>query len=261
MSWAGNKISTFCNHVFYMSMWFLFFSYANSFAATLDDGNNFLKKGQLNEAIQSYETLVKEGYIGHELFFNLGTAYAKKGNASQAVFNFEKALRLKPMDELTRQQLIQLNLKLQDKPSIYEDTGLLAFIKKVQFALSIDAWAFLSILFMLMLALAIFISYKFQQLKSRKFIFLSSIVWFLLSGFSVLMARNSYHFKYLQLEGVVHSESIKVFDQPDPNSVIQFNLHQGTKVEIDDSTANMYHIRYAEKKGWIVNKDVQKIEL
>ena len=190
-----------------------------------------------------------------------GNYFLKNGDYDKAILNFEKALRLKPLDKITKTEIINLNLKLQDRPPIYEDTGLLAFFKMVQFSLSIDAWAFLSIVFMLMLTLAIFISYKFQKMKGRQIIFLSSILWFILSGFGVVMARNNYHFKYLQTEGIVNSESIKVFDRAEPNSVILFNLHLGTKVEIDDSSSNMYHIQFAEKKGWIMNKDVQKIEL
>ncbi len=242
-------------------LFLLLFSTVVANAATLEEGNAYLQKGDLDKAIDQYEEVVKEGYIGFELFFNLGTAYTLKGETSKAIFNFEKALRIKPMHRITQQQLIQLNLKLPDKPSIYEDTGLLAFIKKVQFSLSIDAWAFLSIFFMLLVPLVIFVSYKKPHLKLRKLVFMTSILWFFMSGFSVLMARNCYHYKYLHAEAVIFDESIKVFDQPDPNSTILFNLHQGTKVEITDSTANMYYIQYSEKKGWVVNQDVQKIEL
>lgn len=224
-------------------------------------GNAFLQSREYDKAIESYEEQVKQGYIGHELFFNLATAYAKMGVTDKAILNFEKALRLQPLDKITKDQIIELNLKLQDKPPIYEDTGLLAFFKRVQFSLSIDAWAFFSIFFMLILALMIFFSYKYQKMKGRQLIFLSSILWFLLSGFSVVMARNNYHYKYLHTEGVVNKESIKVFDRAETNSVISFNLHLGTKVEIDDSSSNMYHIQFAEKEGWIINKDVAKIEL
>lgn len=232
-----------------------------SFTPTVPNPDESLKNGDYDNAIREYENKVNEGYIGHELFFNLATAYQKKGVIDKALLNFEKALRLKPLDKPTRDQIIELNLRLQDKPPIYEDTGLLAFFKKIQFSLSIDSWAFLSIVFMIILALSIFISYKFRKMKGRQLIFLSSILWFVLSGFSVVMARNNYHFKYLHSEGIVNKESIKVFDRAEANSVILFNLHSGTKVDINDSTASMYHIQFAEKEGWIINKDVQKIEL
>jgi len=235
------------------------FSYADDTHGT--GLNDYLENGNYDKAIESYEAKVKQGLISHELFFNLATAYQKKGIVDKALLNFEKALRLKPLDKITRDQITELNLKLQDKPPIYEDTGLLAFFKKIQFSLSIDAWAFLSILCMIMLALVIFISYKFQKMKGRQLIFLSSVVWLILSGFSVVMARNNYHYKYLHTEGIVNNESIKVFDRAEANSVILFNLHLGTKVEIDDSSSNMYHIEFAEKEGWIMHKDVQKIEL
>jgi tetratricopeptide (TPR) repeat protein len=253
MNWVKNSLCLAIGLIGFLSI------YADMIYAP--NGDEFLRQGNYDKAIESYEAEIKQGFIGHQLFFNLGTAYAKKGIVDKALLNFEKAHRLKPLDKVTKSEIINLNLKLQDKPPVYEDTGLLAFFKKVQFSLSIDAWAFLSILFMIMLALVIFISYRFQKMKGRQLVFLSSILWFILSGFSVVMARNNYHFKYLHSEGIVNKESIKVFDRAEVNSVILFNLHSGTKVEIDDSSSNMYHIQFAEKEGWIINKDVQKIEL
>jgi tetratricopeptide (TPR) repeat protein len=237
------------------------FTLLTGWAVSLDEGNTLLKNGQIDEAIQSYEGIVQQGYIGHELFFNLGTAYSKKGNISKALYNFEKAMRLSPLDKATRQQIVQINLRQQDKPPIYEDTGLLAFIKRIQFGLGIDVWAGLSIFFMCLFALVVFISYRFKGLKARKTIFLSSILWILCSAASVLMARNSYHYKYLHTEGIVGKESVRVFEQPDPNATISFNLHEGAKVEINDSTSTMYRIQFAEKKGWMLRNDVWKIEL
>jgi tetratricopeptide (TPR) repeat protein len=238
-----------------------FFSIIPMNANGLDKANSCLKSGKYDEAISSYESIVKEGFIGFELFFNLGTAYSKKGDVPNAILNFEKALRIKPMNKIARQQLVQLNLQLRDKPAIYEDTGLLGILKKIQFGLSIDGWAFLSIFLMLLVPTSIYISYKFKKLKRKQLIFLSSIFWFLLSGISVLMARNCYHYKYLHEEAIVFPESIKVFDQPDNNSLLLFNLHQGTKVEILDSAKNMYEVQYSEKKGWITEQDVKKIQL
>jgi tetratricopeptide (TPR) repeat protein len=135
MNWGRNSFFVFA----------LMFLFTSTYASKDLAGDTFLKNGDYKKAIEAYESVVQEGYIGHELFFNLGTAYSKIGNVSQSILNFEKALRLSPLDKATKEQLMQLNIKLQDKPSIYEDTGLLAFIKKVQFALSIDAWAFLSV--------------------------------------------------------------------------------------------------------------------
>lgn len=252
---------TFVSSVVKKIFFVFLLSYFSVYAGPNLGGDEFLKNGDYDKAIESYESTVKHGYIGFELFFNLGTAYSKKGDSPNAILNFEKAIRVKPMDKRATQQLVQLNLQIRDKPAIYENSGLLGILKKIQFGLSIDGWAFLSIFLMLLVPLSVFISYKFQRIKRKQLIFLSSIVWFLLSGFSVVMARNGYHHKYLHAEAVVFPESIKVFDKSDINSSILFNLHQGTKVEILDSTKNMYYVQSAEKKGWIMNKEVKKIEL
>jgi len=271
MSWVRNRIFLethgHTNHksIFpYVPMWCKkSFFILSIFCGILfaNDGNTFLKNGEYDKAITSYEAQVNDGFLSNELFFNLATAYQKTGNTPLAILNFEKALRLKPLDKQTTQQLIQLNLQLQDKPVIYEDTGLLAFLKIVQFGLSIDAWAFLSILFMLLVPAVIFISYKYKKWKFRKIIFTSSITWFLLSGFCVVMARNNYHYKYLHTEAVVLEESLIVYDASNTSSKIMLNVHAGTKLEVNDSTESMYKIQFSGNNGWVLRKCVKMIEL
>lgn len=236
-------------------------SSGSAMADGIEEGNSFLKQKKYEDASKSYEKIILEGYISHDLFYNLGIAYLNQNKRYKAVLNFEKALRLKPMDASTHMRIVQVNMNLSDKPPIYEDTGFLAFINKVQFALPIDAWAVLSIFMMLLVAGCIFVSYKFPVLKGKKIIFVSSGLWLVLSVLCIILARNSYHYKYLSNEAIVSGESIRVYDKSDVNSSILFNLHEGTKVDIVDEENGMYHVEFAEKSGWISTKDVEKIAL
>lgn len=230
-------------------------------ASDLTEANSFLKSGDLDKAIVAYEAMLNQDYVGFELFYNLGTAYEKKGDRFKALLNFERASLLKPADVNTRSRINEINAELIDHPPIFENTGLLSVLNRIQYSLPIDGWAALSIFFMFCIPLSIFIVYKFEHLPRKKLIFSLNILWFTLSAISLIIARNVYHHKYLELHGLVNKESIAVKSNPDPNAAILFNLHECTKVEVSDSSGLMYFIRFAEKSGWINKSDIHTIAL
>lgn len=230
-------------------------------ASDLSEANRYLKSGEYEKAIEVYESRVEEGYVSFELFYNLGVAYNKQNNQLKALLNFEKAALVNPLNSDTRSQINDINISLVDKPPIYDSAGLMSVLSQVQFMLSIDTWAILSIFFMILIPVSVFMVYKFKRFKGRSAILGLCIVWFLLSGLCVLMARNGYHYKYLHLQGLVNKESISVKSTPESNSAILFNLHQATKVEVTDSVESMFHIKFIEQEGWVAKSDILRITL
>ena len=61
----------------------------NSFEA----GNALYKKGQYEQAIQAYESVVQtDKKESADLYFNLGNCYYKLNQVAPAIYNYEKAL-------------------------------------------------------------------------------------------------------------------------------------------------------------------------
>lgn len=83
-----------------------------------DKGNNLYQKGNYQEAINVYESVLKSGQQSAELYFNLGNCFYKLNKVAPAIFNFEKALLLKPNDAE-----IQNNLDFAQKMTIDEVVG------------------------------------------------------------------------------------------------------------------------------------------
>jgi tetratricopeptide (TPR) repeat protein len=61
---------------------------------TLQKGNTYYREGAYDKAIEAYEKLVDEGYIGTSLFYNLGNANYRIGKIGYAILYYEKALEL-----------------------------------------------------------------------------------------------------------------------------------------------------------------------
>ena len=80
-----------------------------------DKGNNLYQKGNYQEAITAYKSVVNSGQQSAELYFNLGNCFYKLNKVAPAIYNFEKALLLNPNDTE-----IQNNLSFAQKMTIDE---------------------------------------------------------------------------------------------------------------------------------------------
>src|SRR3981081_3475524 len=71
-------------------------------AVTAADESAFAKANQayaearLQEAAESYESLVQSGHWNATLFYDLGNAYYRLGSFGKAILNYERALALDP---------------------------------------------------------------------------------------------------------------------------------------------------------------------
>jgi tetratricopeptide (TPR) repeat protein len=80
---------------------------APSAAVQFDAANRLYEQGRYREAAAAYERLLAQGRATSALYFNLGNAWFKAGEAGRAILNYRLAERLAPRDPD-----IQANLRL-----------------------------------------------------------------------------------------------------------------------------------------------------
>lgn len=68
-------------------------------AASLGAGNAAYQNGDYISAIGEYESLIAEGIVHEDLYYNLGNANFRAGRFGHALFNYERALRVAPGQE------------------------------------------------------------------------------------------------------------------------------------------------------------------
>jgi tetratricopeptide (TPR) repeat protein len=82
---------------------------ARAGADTLEErfaaANEAYFRGDVGAAAQGYERLVELGVRDADVFYNLGTAYARQGQYGRAIAAFERALRVRPGDADARAAL------------------------------------------------------------------------------------------------------------------------------------------------------------
>src|ERR1700744_4091285 len=80
-----------------------------------DKANALYAKGQYNQALDSYQQLLKGGFQSPAVYFNMGNASYKNGDIAPAILYLEKAHKMAPADDDINYNLKYVNLKTIDK--------------------------------------------------------------------------------------------------------------------------------------------------
>lgn len=226
-----------------------------------EKGNVLYQKGQYEQAIQAYESVLDSRQQSADLYFNLGNCYYKLNKVAPSIYNYEKALVLAPEDAD-----IANNLKFAQKLTIDE----VKEVPKVGFAKLLhdftgmyhyNTWAWISIVFGLMF-LGFFIGYYFSLAAVLKRIFFFGMfVWVLFLLVSVgaaIFERN--HF-VTDRPAIVFAEVTEVKSEPQKASPATFILHEGTKVFVKEILGKWKKIELTDgTEGWIESGAIREVK-
>ncbi len=226
-----------------------------------EKGNALYQKGNYQEAITTYESILNSKKQSAELYFNLGNCYYKLNKVAPSIYNYEKALLLNPEDAE-----IQNNLKFAQKLQIDEvkEVPKVGFSKLIQDFTSTfhyNTWAWISVGFAT-LFLLFFVGYYFSQTTTSKRVFFIGLFLVL---FLLLISVSSAFFERNQNQNdrpaIVFAEVASVKSEPKNNSNDAFVLHEGTKVYVKETLDNWLKIQLADgTDGWIEKGNVKELK-
>lgn len=227
-----------------------------------EKGNAFYQKGQYKDAIQEYESIIDGGkQQSAELYFNLGNSYYKLNKVAPSIYNYEKALVLKPHDPETLN-----NLKFAKKLTIDEikEVPKVGFAKLIQNFTGIfhyNTWAYISVAIAFAFLLS-FIGYYFSQLTLTKRIYFIGmfilLVALVLSASAGMSEKN--HFDN-DRPAIVFAELSEVRSKPQKAGAAIFLLHEGAKVYVKESLGQWKKIELTDgTEGWIDGTTIKEVK-
>ena len=227
-----------------------------------ESANALYQKGQYQQAVDAYESIIKEDkQQSAELYFNLGNSYYKLNKVAPSIYNYEKALVLKPHDPD-----VLNNLKFAKKLTIDEikEVPKVGFAKLIQNFTSIfnyNTWAKISVGISFAFLLA-FIGYYFSQLTlSKRIYFIGMFVLLvaLLLSVSAGMSQKN-HFDN-DRPAIVFAELSEVHSEPRKAGSAILLLHEGAKVYVKETIGQWKKIELTDgTEGWIDGSTIKEVK-
>jgi tetratricopeptide (TPR) repeat protein len=226
-----------------------------------EQGNTLYNEGKFNEAIFKYEAILDTEKHSAELYYNLGNAHYKLNNIAPSIYYFEKALLLKPNDKEILQNISFARNMTVDDIDIVPDVGLSKLFKNLTNMLSFDMWAYISVASLILFVLMYLFYYFSYQTVKKRFAFIGSGSFLLLTCITLFFAFNKYNIYKNYNPAIVFSQEALVKAEPNLRSEEVFRLHEGTKVQILDTVKNWKKIKLTDgKTGWISSDDMKALK-
>lgn len=229
-------------------------------AVTKENADAEYMKGNYQQAISDYESLLKKG-VSAELYFNLGNAYFRTDNITKAILNYERAHMLSPGDEDIQFNLQYARSLTIDKITPNDEMFFVEWYRALVNFTSVDRWAYVAV-FSIILALVLVLMYLFAEaITLRKIGFFGAVSFFVLFLLANLFAFQQKKMLENRQGAIVTSSSVNVKKAPADKSDTAFVIHEGTRVDIvDKSIKGWYEVKIADgRDGWIETGRVEEI--
>ena len=223
-------------------------------------GDSAYVRQQYQQAIADYEALLKKG-VSADVYYNLGNAYYRTDNITRAVINYERALLLSPGDPDIRVNLQLARSKTIDKIIPESEMFFVTWYRSLVNIMSVDGWATMSLV-SLAIAIILALCYLFSgRVWMQKTGFFGALAMIVIFGLSNLFAWQQKDQLVNRTGAIVISPAAAVKSTPANGGTDLFIIHEGTKVEITDSSMKEWkEVRIADgKEGWIKASMIEMI--
>lgn len=226
-----------------------------------EDGNELFRKNQFQEAAQAYESVLKTNKHSAELYFNLGNAYYKLNKVAPAIYNFEKALLLKPNDETILNNLAFAQKMQIDEIKEVPEVGFGKIVTNFTSSRHYNSWAWVAV-FGSFFILLFFIGYYFSRRTLLKRIFFGGMfVSGLILVLGITAALSEKEHELLYRPAIVFDEQVEVKGEPKSDAQNAFVLHEGTKVEVMEELDDWRKIALPDgTDGWILKNSIKELK-
>lgn len=225
-----------------------------------EQANQHYAEENYQQAIDLYEQVLKQGVESAELYFNLGNAWYRRGEMPEAVLYYEKARLLQPRDEEIQHNLRIATQLTGDEIEAVPEFFLTQWRKTLMHALSVDTWALLGLIAFAISMAGLALYFGTVYARRKRLGFTVAVAFFLLAAASLSLGAGLKNELTSHKQAIVFTPSVTVRSAPNEQSTSLFVVHEGTKVDIQETSGNWYEIRLANGEvGWLRQDDVRKI--
>lgn len=225
--------------------------------SSFHSANEMYKQGKYEEAKEVYESLVGQGLVSANLYYNLGNCYFKLNRLGKAIVNYERAKQLIPLNRELQANLSFVHSQLENPPA--QSQNLVKGILNI----ATDNFTLdqLTIIVSFFIFLAAF-SLGIKLLSKREFTWLRHIA--IISIMLLLLFGSLWGWKIYQTQvlkyGVTIMPQAECRFAPEETAVTRFRLSEGAKVIILETDGQWLHVKSGDNNiGWVQKSMVETI--
>ena len=227
---------------------------------TFEKANSAYADDQFEEATKLYNQVLDEGLVSSELYFNLGNAYFKQNDLANAIYHYEKALQYNRGDEEIKENLEIANTQTIDKIEAAPESNIDSLLFKITHMMSLESWAWLSIGFSVLFGLFIVLYFRVSSAKGKRNNFSIAMLFLVLAIASLLLGRFQNQFQEKQSFAIIFENQLPVYAEPNPRSDVNFELNEGTKVNLGTTFRDYTEIELSDgSEGWVKSSSFKRL--
>lgn len=233
----------------------------SAMAQTKDVADSLYQKEDYQHAAKIYEEILSSQGVAAEIYYNLGNCYYKLDNIPLAILNYERALALSPGDDDIRSNLAFARGKTIDKVTPTSEMFFITWWRNFTHFQSLTAWAYAAVICFVLTLMGLLLYFLAYNINLRKIGFYSALFFLFLVLLTNFAAYSQYNEMANHTGAIVMDAAVTVKSSPSENSTDLFVIHEGSKVEIlDSSMQGWIKVKFEEgKQGWIPVKVVEII--
>lgn len=240
---------------------FLFFTQVFFAQNSFESANELYKNGKYEEAVTAYNAILGTKLQSAELYYNLGNCYYKLNKVAPAIYNYEKALVLKPNDTQTLNNLRFAQKRTVDEIKVIPKVGFAKLLRDFTATYNYNTWGYISVGLAVLFLLG-FIGYYFsQQSTIKRVFFFTMFVVIILLIISVLAAVFEMDQFKNDRPAIVFAEMVDVKKEPQNASKTVVVLHEGAKLYVEETVNNWKRVELTDGTvGWIEKSAIREVK-
>lgn len=222
--------------------------------------NEYLASKDYQQAVNTYQQLLKTGTQSAEVEYNLGNAYLQLNQVAEAILHYERSLNLNSGDVDVLQNLRLAQERIEENITANKPFFLSSTWNSLKMSASSNLWSFLFLLFFFTAIAGLILWQIGQDRKKRKQGFFAGISLFLLSLIFFFLAAGKAELERDSNAGIIMQDKTELHAAAEQNSPVVRDLSEGVKVTIFDNINNWYKVKLANgEEGWLPAQAFEKI--
>jgi len=222
--------------------------------------NTIYSAAKYTDCIRKYQYVLSQGYESMEIYYNLGNAFYKTGNATYAILNYERAKKFAPNDEDILYNLDLARTQVVDNIIQLPEPGFVRWWQEFITSRSINFWGICSLItFFTFLSLfgLFLLSGKFQVKRMAFWISIGAIS---VSAITYAIGESQQSKLIRHNTAVITAPSVKVKASPSDTGTDLFIVHEGITVKLTDELGEWVNVSLPDgNKGWLKESSMVRI--